>query len=397
MTIETPPAPPRGTRPRNRRALIISAAAELFYRHGYDKVAMSDVADVMNVRPSALYRHFSGKPQLLTAVVLAEIEPFSQVLAADDPLDRVVPRLVGVALDHRRLGVLWQREARALPADKNAILRRELRTTAGRLTSVLRSERPELDAADADLLSWSTWSVLNSVGHNSVECSKGEYESLLTEIIRLILAFTPGREVAFPNVTPRTGGGGRFTPQARREKLLAAAVPLFAVRGYAGVSMEDIGAQAGITGPSVYHYFSSKQDILYAAIVRGDEWLRQGMHRALARATDARDALCGLIDSYVDFATDGNGLIDILISDVRHLAPDLRARVVQTQQDYLGEWQHLLRQVHPETTAMQARARIHAALAIVNDIARTPRLREQPGARAVVRDIALLALLGDHR
>ena len=36
----------------------------------------------------------------------------------------------------------------------------------------------------------------------------------------------------------------------RRRALLAAAAALFAEHGYAGVSLEDIGARAGVSGPA---------------------------------------------------------------------------------------------------------------------------------------------------
>src|SRR5258708_34199432 len=61
--------PARGTRPANRRQLIIAAAADLFSRKGYAAVGMGDVAEAVAIGPSALYRHFRGKRDLLAAVV----------------------------------------------------------------------------------------------------------------------------------------------------------------------------------------------------------------------------------------------------------------------------------------------------------------------------------------
>jgi AcrR family transcriptional regulator len=62
--------PRQGTRPRNRRALILAAASELFSAEGYPRVSMEDIATAVAVSPSALYRHVRGKRQLLTEVVL---------------------------------------------------------------------------------------------------------------------------------------------------------------------------------------------------------------------------------------------------------------------------------------------------------------------------------------
>jgi AcrR family transcriptional regulator len=389
MTLEPvlPETPPARTRPRNRRELIIAAAAELFQRHGYDRVAVGDVAAAVNVRPSALYRHFPGKPQLLAAVILTELEPFQQAMTG--VLEVALPDLVRAALDHQQLGVLWQREVRSLPDEERALVRERLRALAGLLTGALLTEHPALEPSDAELLSWCVWAVLHSVGHPSVELPTSEYASLLRQIVRTITTFTPRRAPA-PEPASDTG----FRPQARRERVLAAAVSLFAAQGYAGVSMEDIGARAGIAGPSIYHHFTAKTEILYAAIVRGDEWLRHDTYRALARAEDPGEALSRLIDSYVDFAADNSDFITILLTDVRHLPDEQRGRVTQSQRDYLGEWLYLLRRTRPLMPEMHARARLHATLAVINDLARTPHLRHLPGARTAVKQLGSLILLG---
>lgn len=390
MTIDSrlPAAPPRGTRPRNRRALIIAAAAELFHRTGYDGVAMSDVADAVNVRPSALYRHFTGKPELLTAVVLAELAPFQAIFAEGATLADVLPRLCATALEHRRLGRLWQREARALPAAQRTALRHDLRATADLLTAALQASRPELSHEDADALSWCAWSVLYGVSRYGVELPKGDYEAVLRDIVATVLAFTPARAQSAPVPQPR-----RFTPVARREKLLTAAIAMFAERGYAGVSMEDIGASAGIAGPSVYHHFAAKQDILVAAITRCDEWLRLDLHRALAAARDARDALRGLLRSYVAFTGVNNNLLDVLITDDRHLPEDQRARLNQAKSDYLGEWLSLGRAARADLPLGHTRIRTLAVLAIANDIARTPHLRARPSTPDTIAALGELILL----
>ena len=53
----------------------------------------------------------------------------------------------------------------------------------------------------------------------------------------------------------------------RRQDLLAASATLFAERGFAGVSIDDIGAAAGVSGPAVYRHFPSKQAVLGAILL----------------------------------------------------------------------------------------------------------------------------------
>jgi len=114
--------PARGTRPANRRQLIIAAAADLFSRKGYAAVAMGDVADAVAIGPSALYRHFRGKQDLLAAVVGDALSTLDDAItvAENERSSDVAATLAVVVLRHRGAGVLWQREARQLSAGDRA-------------------------------------------------------------------------------------------------------------------------------------------------------------------------------------------------------------------------------------------------------------------------------------
>lgn len=48
-----------------------------------------------------------------------------------------------------------------------------------------------------------------------------------------------------------------------RERILAAAVRLFAEQGFESASVQEIVAAAGVTKGAMYHYFASKDDLLY--------------------------------------------------------------------------------------------------------------------------------------
>src|ERR1700761_4985048 len=64
--------------------------------------------------------------------------------------------------------------------------------------------------------------------------------------------------------------------RSRREEILEIAVDLFATRGYHGVSMDDIGSAAGVTGPALYHHFAGKEAMLVAALIPVSEGLLNG-------------------------------------------------------------------------------------------------------------------------
>src|SRR3954447_11566597 len=86
--------------------------------------------------------------------------------------------------------------------------------------------------------------------------------------------------------------------RSRREEILEIAVGLFATRGYHGVSMDDIGAAAGVTGPALYHHFAGKEAMLVAALNPVSEGLLEGSR---ARVADLADDPAGALESLVEF------------------------------------------------------------------------------------------------
>ena len=71
----------------------------------------------------------------------------------------------------------------------------------------------------------------------------------------------------------------------RRQALLSAAAALFAVDGFNRVSLEDLGAAAGVSGPAVYRHFAGKQAVLGALLLSVSQDLLDGGRRVVADPT----------------------------------------------------------------------------------------------------------------
>lgn len=54
----------------------------------------------------------------------------------------------------------------------------------------------------------------------------------------------------------------------RREQLIDAALQVFAEKGFDASTIKDIAAAAGVTDGLIYHYFSSKEELLWAVVER---------------------------------------------------------------------------------------------------------------------------------
>ncbi|MCV7260054.1 TetR family transcriptional regulator [Mycobacterium shimoidei] len=375
--------PARGTRPRNRRRLIIEAAADLFYKRGYGDVTMSEVAEAVAIGPSALYRHFRGKDDLLEAVVEDSLDNLEDALRAVDTSADIAETLAGVILQRRSVGVLWRREARYLTAQGRRRLRTIARRIGQRLAAHIRQLRPNLGSAEADLLAWCALGVANSVSFHRLSLPEPAFTALLSELIAMPLH-------ADVDLFPADHGEhhSALAVRSRREAILSAATILFAEKGFSATSIDDIGAAVGIAGPSVYNHFAAKTDILSAAIFRGNESLWRDFSRAVAGATDPASALARVVHSYQVFAFENPYLVATLLSETAYLPePDCR-NARRAQREYIDEWVHLATQVHLNWTPIEARIRIQACQMMINDVVQIRHLRSFAGINATLADIA---------
>src|SRR3954470_14510321 len=68
----------------------------------------------------------------------------------------------------------------------------------------------------------------------------------------------------------------------RQAQILAAAAAAFARTGFAGTSMDDVAAEAGITRLIVYRHFDTKEDLYRAVLTKVTDQLGERWEQALA-------------------------------------------------------------------------------------------------------------------
>jgi AcrR family transcriptional regulator len=152
----------------------------------------------------------------------------------------------------------------------------------------------------------------------------------------------------------------------RREQILATAAELFAARGFHGVSVSDIGAACGISGPALYKHFPSKDAVLAEMLVSISERLLEVGRERSGSAADAGTALRELVDWHVDFALRHRAVIVVQDRDWESLPGAAREEVRTLQREYVDVWARRLREVHDGLPIDTARAMAHAAFGLIN-------------------------------
>lgn len=178
----------------------------------------------------------------------------------------------------------------------------------------------------------------------------------------------------------------------RREQILEVAAALFAQHGFHGVSIADLGAACGFSGPALYKHFRSKQAILSEMLVSISEELLSEGRRRVEQAPDQQAALASLVDWHVTFALAHKPLIVVQDRDWSALAVEAREKVRETQLAYVEVWVEVLRAVHGRLSREHARARVHAGFGLINS---TPHSAVVSDAdmHQILSEMALRALL----
>lgn len=114
-----------------KRNRIVEEATHLFFEEGYEQATLDRIAARLAVTKPFLYSYFQNKAELLEHIsslgidlsLAAQEEELASPGTPADKFIRIVERVSGICLDHRKCIVVYQREVKNLePQAADAIL-----------------------------------------------------------------------------------------------------------------------------------------------------------------------------------------------------------------------------------------------------------------------------------
>ncbi|WP_405762936.1 TetR/AcrR family transcriptional regulator [Streptomyces sp. NBC_01420] len=155
-----PVEPPGRPVPRTRRAEILAASVPLFARDGFAGVTNGQIARAVGLTPSALYRHYPGKSDILAAACLQAAGLLSQgveqtlsaVAGPREAVEALAATYVAYSFEHTELNSVAEAEVAGLPAGLRRPLVLAQREHIAVWEQQLRLVRPELDPRQARVL-----------------------------------------------------------------------------------------------------------------------------------------------------------------------------------------------------------------------------------------------------
>lgn len=158
--------------PRTRRAEILAASVPLFARDGFASVTNGQIAQAVGLAPSALYRHYPGKIDILAAACLQAAGLLAQGVErnlheVDGPHDAIVAlaaTYVAYSFEYTELNSVAEAELAGLPAGLRRPLVLAQREHIAVWEQQLRQARPELDPRQARVLVHAGFGVVVEAG-----------------------------------------------------------------------------------------------------------------------------------------------------------------------------------------------------------------------------------------
>lgn len=387
-------AQPVRRRPKDRKVQIIRAAARAFSERGYYPVGVDEIAAEVGISGPALYRHFTNKYALLVAAAEEGARHLLQVArAADDPqgepaqrLDALIKAIGEHTIEIRREAGLYRWERRYLEREDRIRIRKiydDLNATLAEPIALLRPDAPPEDVA---MLAAAVLSTVASISAHRTALSSSRLLPLLHDMCWALLRadLPPAPAEADENPVPRG-----LPVTSKREQLLTEAIRIFGRQGYHEASIEEIGAAVGINASSVYRYFASKSDLLAAAFHRTGDRVAIAITEALAEATSRADAVSGIADRQARLTFAMPEIMPVYYAEFSNLPPAEQHRLRAIQRQNVLEWANLL-----DGDPVEARFRVHAAIAQVIDVGRLIRFDARPEQIARVHTLMLAVLLG---
>lgn len=167
-------------------------------------------------------------------------------------------------------------------------------------------------------------------------------------------------------------GDAPTPPSQVRDRILHEARRLFAARGYAGTSVQEIAAAAGVTRPTLVYHFGSKEQ-LRTEVLEGvlSRW-KEELPRILAASQSGPDRFRSVLEAALDFFRERPDRARLLTREMLDRPDEMRALFARHLEPYVqlvierirdGQREgHTRRDVDPEAYVVHL---VHAAVSVI--------------------------------
>jgi AcrR family transcriptional regulator len=135
--------------------------------------------------------------------------------------------------------------------------------------------------------------------------------------------------------------------EAKAQAIMDCAATLFSKEGYPSAKMQDIAAACGATKSMLYHYFPTKDDLLFAMLKEHLERVLQSIEESLASSDKPQDKFRILVEVYTQKSVQNRRRHMVAMQDVKYLPRKQQLPLLEMQRQLTHVAAKLLRELNP--------------------------------------------------
>jgi len=185
-------------------------------------------------------------------------------------------------------------------------------------------------------------------------------------------------------------------PPSRRAEICRTAAQLFRDRGFDATSVSDVARALGMTKAGLYHYFESKEALLFEIMSYGLDRVRDEVLVPIRAIRDPEERLHQIVIRHASISTQGRGAVTHLNDEIRALPPASRRQLEERMRKYVDIVRDTLAELKASGRLRDIDPTV-AAYSLIGMILWLPRWFRQDGRltqQQVAKEMAKLVLSG---
>jgi len=134
----------------------------------------------------------------------------------------------------------------------------------------------------------------------------------------------------------------------RKEAIVVAAAALYASLGFHGASVADIAKRCKTSKSLIYHYYGSKEEILFDVMITHVRALDEAAREVTASADAPKRKLHEITHRFMALYVGASDRHKVLLNDLDNLPKARRAEIVATQRGLIDLVRRLLVEIEPQ-------------------------------------------------
>ena len=242
---------------------ILISAIQVFAEKGFEQATISEIAKGAQMAPSGIYNCFSGKEEILFAIIEANLE--GNINSLTDHLEGIHGAL------NKLRKALWFHcksnsssreeikvilESRSYPRFYNSLAYEKLKQYSEIITSVIREGIDEGVLCNISSARILRDIILGTVDHVAINWTVKHGPSPLEITDHLFDLITNATAYRKERVVPTD------KKELKRKQIINVATRLFAKSGYKDTNIAEIARTAGVSEGTIYEYYQNKENLL---------------------------------------------------------------------------------------------------------------------------------------